>query len=108
MIDFVADDRPDLHVSQTPLTDLALALGYDGLTAVVLVARVRATARLFAHPGWAAFSVYRKALSLDQTAVFHLTVLRFIASEPLDVNLSFDPRRLFAVLLEHLPAHGSA
>lgn len=107
-IEFVADDRPDLRGSRTPLADLALALGYDRLTAAVLVARVNATARLFANPGWAAFSRYRRTLPLEQAIAFQGIVLRFVAAEPLDSDLTFEPRRLFALLLDRLACRGNA
>jgi hypothetical protein len=107
-IDYINHTRPKPSCVGETLTTFALRLGYDATTAVVLAARVRATARMFAGPHWPSVRRLVKSADSAEATLFDIVVQRFIATEPLDANLAFDTQRLLAALLSVLPHKGRA
>lgn len=106
-IDFINVCKPAPQLVQIAVMALARRLAYDQITAVALAARVSATARMFADPHWPSVRQLGCAGEVADRARFEAVVQQFIASAPLDTQLSFDVRTLQLMLLAALPQHGN-
>lgn len=105
-IDLINIVKPQPRDIDDLVTSMALRLDFDQKTASALMARIRATARMFANPAWPAIRQLGLGLSLEQRLIFEAAVQRFIATSPLNRDGCFDLAVLTHELTEALPSSG--
>lgn len=105
-IDIINVVKPEPHDVEPLVTGLVLRLDYDRQTASALMARIRATSRMFADPGWPVIRRLGLGLSLEQRPTFEAVVQRFIAAAPLGRDGCFDLTVLSRELVRTLPPSG--
>lgn len=106
-IDLINFIKPEPRDVDRLITGLVLRLDYDGKTASALVARIHATARMFADPRWPIIRRLGQCVPLEHRAAFEVIVQRFIATAALDRAGNFDLAVLRQTLTAELPASGT-
>lgn len=105
-IDLINAVKPGARDVEPLVTGLVLRLDYDRTTASALMARIRATARMFVDPSWPTIRGLGLGLSLEQRLTFEAIVQRFIATAALDRDGCFDLEVLSREVMRALPASG--